>query len=181
MVKRSIDQKLRLRNFDARHGKIETGAVVKNRKGLSGVEGRKGICTGGKKKSQCSKGDQRSFRHESDDRAQKPTPKAATPSEPPMTRGRSMSKKRSIQGKSNHCAILRQPRRYYLKCTCTRPPCEYGIRPSVNSIKMKRVVRLETSVCFRMTRLMNNQIQSRKRATFTKRRERAMTRMVLQL
>ena len=34
MVKRSIDQKLRLRNFDARHGRIETGAVIKNRKGL---------------------------------------------------------------------------------------------------------------------------------------------------
>ena len=33
MVKRGKDQKLRLRNFDARHGKIETGAVVKNRKG----------------------------------------------------------------------------------------------------------------------------------------------------
>ena len=33
MVKRSLDQKLRSRNFDARNGKIETGAVVKNRKG----------------------------------------------------------------------------------------------------------------------------------------------------
>ena len=32
MVKRSIDQKLRLRNFDARQGKIETGAVVKTRR-----------------------------------------------------------------------------------------------------------------------------------------------------
>ena len=41
MVKRSIDQKLRLRNFDARHEKIETAAVVKSRKGLSGVEKRK--------------------------------------------------------------------------------------------------------------------------------------------
>ena len=28
MVKTSIHQKLRLRNFDARHGRIETGAVV---------------------------------------------------------------------------------------------------------------------------------------------------------
>ena len=36
MVKRRKDQKLRLRNFDARHGRIETRAVVKNRKGLSG-------------------------------------------------------------------------------------------------------------------------------------------------
>ena len=38
-----------------------------------------------------------------------------------------------------------------------------GIRPSANSLKMKRVVRLETSVCFRITRLMNNQIQSKKK------------------
>ena len=34
MAKRSIDQKLRLRSFDARHGRSETGAVVKNRKGI---------------------------------------------------------------------------------------------------------------------------------------------------
>ena len=31
---------------------------------------------------------------------------AATPSEPTVSRGRSVSKKRSIQGKSNHGAIL---------------------------------------------------------------------------
>ena len=34
MVKRSIDQKLRLRNFDVRHEKIEKGAVVKSHKGI---------------------------------------------------------------------------------------------------------------------------------------------------
>ena len=44
MVKRSIDQKLRLRNFDARHGRSESGAVVKSRKEIIGVEGGKGIC-----------------------------------------------------------------------------------------------------------------------------------------
>ena len=31
--KRTLDQKLRLRNFDARHGRTETGAVAKSRKG----------------------------------------------------------------------------------------------------------------------------------------------------
>ena len=31
MVKRCLDQKLRLRNFDARHGRIESGSVVKSR------------------------------------------------------------------------------------------------------------------------------------------------------
>ena len=35
MVKRSIDQKLRLRNFDARNERIESGAVVAIRRGLT--------------------------------------------------------------------------------------------------------------------------------------------------
>ena len=56
MVKRSFDQKLRLRNFDTRHGNIESGAVKKSRKGLSGVEGGKGICHQWKEKGQCSQG-----------------------------------------------------------------------------------------------------------------------------
>ena len=47
-----------------------------------------------------------------------------------------------------------------------------GIRPSANSLKMKRVVRLETSVCFRITRLMNNQTKNQRKATvYQKRRE----------
>ena len=82
MAKRSIDQKLRLRNFDARNERIETGAVAKSRQGLSGVERGKGTCY------QCS------LWHESNDRA-KPTPKAAPPSEPP-SRGRSASRKRCL-------------------------------------------------------------------------------------
>ena len=44
MVKRSTDQKLRLRNFDARNERIETGAVVPNRRGQRGVERGKGVC-----------------------------------------------------------------------------------------------------------------------------------------
>ena len=65
MVKRSIDQKLRLRNFDARNEKIETGAVVMNRMESSGIErGGKGTCYQWKEKGQRSRGDQCSFRHE---------------------------------------------------------------------------------------------------------------------
>ena len=82
MVKRSIDQKLRLRNFDARHGRIEKGAVIKNRKGIIGVEGGKGTCYQWKEKGECSQGDRCSFRHASNDCAQKPEHTAATPSEP---------------------------------------------------------------------------------------------------
>ena len=51
MVKRSTNQKLRLRNYDARHGRIESGAVVKSRKGLIGVEGEVLVTSGEKKAS----------------------------------------------------------------------------------------------------------------------------------
>ena len=158
MVKRSIDQKLlRLRNFDARNGRIETGAVVKHRKGMSGVEGGKGTCYQWKEKGQCSKGDRCSFRHESNDRVQKPDHNAASPSEP----SGSVSRKRSIRGKSNHGAILRQPCRYYLKGTCTQSPCEYW-HPPVNLTKQKRAAKPGISVCSRVIRLMNNQTKSRR-------------------
>ena len=161
MVKISIDQKLRVRNFDARHGKIETGAVVKSRKGLSGVEGGKGFCYQWKEKDQCSKGDQCSFRHARDDHAPEPTPRAAPPSEPSVTRGRSTSRKRSARGRSQTGRILRQPCRYCLKGTCTRSPCD------VNSIKLNRDAKQGTSVCSRTFRLKNNRVRSRERASKT--------------
>ena len=53
MVKRSIDQKLRLRNFDARNERIETGAVVTNCR----VNEDKENAINGKQKGQCSRGD----------------------------------------------------------------------------------------------------------------------------
>ena len=103
--------------------------MVKSRKGSSGFEGGKGSCYQWKEKDQCSQGDRCSFRHETQDRAQKPAHTAATPSEPSSSRGRSVLKKRNIRGKSNHGAILQQPYRYYLKGTCTRSSCKYWHPP----------------------------------------------------
>ena len=59
----------------------------------------------------------------------KPTPKAVTPSEPSMTRGRSVSRKRSIRGISNPDVTLRHACRSYLKGICTISPCEYWHPP----------------------------------------------------
>ena len=128
----------KIRNFDyetcdARHGRIEAGAVIKNQKGWSGVEGGKVLVIS--EKGQCSKGDQCSFRHESNDRAQEPEHNAATPSEPSMTRGRSVSRKKSIKGKSNPGIILRHPSRYYLNGTCSRSLCECWHLPECQSHK----------------------------------------------
>ena len=165
MVKRCIGQKLRLQNFDARHGRIESGAVVKSRKGIIGVEGGKGICYQWKEESQCSKEDQCSFRHETHDRALKPEHTAATPSEPAPSRGWSVSRKRSIRDKSNLGSILRQPRRYHLKGTSTWSRSEYWHPPECQLYKTETVCKAgDTSVCSRITRLKNNQVKSRKRA-----------------
>ena len=155
MVRRSLNQKLRF--FDVRHGKFVTGAVVKNRKGLIAVEGGKGQCCQWKEKDQCSKGDQCSFRHESNDREQKPIPKAATPSEPSPTRGRRMSRKRSIRGKSNPSMILRQPCKCFLEGNCTRSPCEYWHPPECHFHKLNRDVKQGMNVYSRIVRLANNQ------------------------
>ena len=92
--------------------------------------------TSGKKKCQSSQGDRCSFRHGTEDRAQKPEHTAATPSEPSMSRGRSVSKEKSIQGRSNVGAILRQQCRDYLKKVLARDRLvNIGILPSVNSSK----------------------------------------------
>ena len=52
-----------------------------------------------------------------------------------MSRGRSVSRKRSIRGKTNRGAILRQPCRYYFLGTCTRSLCEYWHPPECQFYK----------------------------------------------
>ena len=86
--------------------------------------------TSEKKKGQCSKGDPCSFRHESHDRA-KPTPKAEPPSEPQSskTRGGSVSRKRSVRGRSQSEKFYRSPWKDFLKGTCTKSPCEHWHPP----------------------------------------------------
>ena len=92
--------------------------------------GRIVICYQWKEKGKCSQGDRCSFRHETQHRAEKPEHTAATPSEPTVSRGRSVSRKREVsEAKSNHGSILRQTCRQYLKGTCTRTSCEYWHPP----------------------------------------------------
>ena len=54
-MNRRKNQKLRLQNFDARHGKIETGAVVKIRRVQRGVERGQGECCQWKARGQGSR------------------------------------------------------------------------------------------------------------------------------
>ena len=133
MVKRSICQKLRLRNFDARHGRIETGAVVTSRRGSSGIERGQGVCCQWKAKGQCSRGDKCSLRHDGDERAN-PTPKTAPLSEPPP-RGRSASRERRLRGRSPSGKTNRQLCKNFLKGTGTKLPCVYWHPPECQFYK----------------------------------------------
>ena len=74
--------------------------------------------TSGKKKASVRRDTRAVSGTESGGRAPKPTPKAASPSNPSMTRGRSASRERSVRGKDHLVSI--------------------GILPNVNSVKLNR-------------------------------------------
>ena len=64
MVKRSIEQNLRIKNFEARNGNYERNAVVKNPGTKQRGQRILGDCWQWKANGQCSKGDNCSFRHD---------------------------------------------------------------------------------------------------------------------
>ena len=68
MVKRSIEQNLRMKNFEARNGNYATNAVVKNQ-GTKQREQDSWRLLQWKANEQCSKGDNCSFRHDINKRA----------------------------------------------------------------------------------------------------------------
>ena len=69
MVKRSIEQNLRMKNFEARNGNYETSAVVKNQETKQREQRSLGDCWQWESNGQCIKGDNCSFRHDINKRA----------------------------------------------------------------------------------------------------------------
>ena len=128
MVKGRRDQKLLLRSFDARHGKIESGAVIKNRKGTSGVEV-------GKKKASVRKETVAVFWHESNGRAQKPEHTAGhTFRAILLTRSKCVEENEVSKAKVTMVPFS-DNRADYLKGTCARTPCEYWHPPECQVYK----------------------------------------------
>ena len=74
MVKRSIEQNLRMKNLEATNGNYETSAVVKNQRVKQREQRSLGDCWQWKAYGQCSKGDNCSFRHDKDERAKSTQP-----------------------------------------------------------------------------------------------------------
>ena len=116
MVKRSIEQILRIENFETRNGTYETNAVVKNQGTKQREQRTLGDCWQWKANGQRSKGDKCSFRHDMNKRA-KPTQPNPSPRSSTRQIERNASKTR---GRSPSGRMSRLPCKDYLQGTCTQ-------------------------------------------------------------
>ena len=123
MVKRSIEQNLRIENFDARNGNYERNAVVKNQGTKQRGQRVLGDCWQWEANGQCVKGDNCSFRHDMDKRG-KSSPSNPSQNSFMQQSERKPSRTRSPRGKSSSGRVFRWPCKDFLKGTCTNSFCE---------------------------------------------------------
>ena len=118
MVKRSIEQEIRNKNFEARNGNVEKNAVVKNQGTKQRVQRILEDCWQWETNGQCVKGDNCSFRHDMDKRGK------SSPSNPFLNSfmrqsERKPSRTRNPRGRSLSGGMSRWLCKDYLKGTCT--------------------------------------------------------------
>ena len=123
MVKRSIKQNLRMKNFEARKGNFETSAVVKNHRVKQREQRSLGDCWQWKANGQWSKGDNCSFRHDTNKRAKSTQPNPS-PGSSTQQSVKNASRTRSPRGRSPSGKMARLPCKDYFKGSCTTPFCE---------------------------------------------------------
>ena len=99
MVKRSIEQEIRNKNFGARHGNYERNAVVKNQGTKQRVQRILGDCWQWETNGQCSRGDNCSFRHDTNKRGKMTQPNPS-PNSFMQQSERKSSRTRSPRGRS---------------------------------------------------------------------------------
>ena len=117
MVKRIIEQNLRIKNFEARNGNYERNAVVKSQGTKQREQRTLGYCWQWKANGQCSEGENCSFRHDINKRA-KSTQLNPSPSSFMQQNERNASRTRSPRGKSPSGRMSRWPCKDFLKGTC---------------------------------------------------------------
>ena len=120
MVKRSIEQNLRKKNFEARNGNFETSAVIKNQRVKQREQRILGDCWQWETNGQCVKGNNCSFRHDINKRA-KSTPPNPFPSSFMRQNERNASRTRSPRGRSPSWKMARLPCKDNFKGTCATP------------------------------------------------------------
>ena len=123
IVKRSIEQEIRNKNFGARSGNFEKNAVVKNQGTKQRVQRILGDCWQWETNGQCVKGNNCSFRHDMNKRGKK-SPSNPSPNSFMRQSERKPSRTRSPKGKSPSGRMSRWPCKDYLRGTCSNSFCE---------------------------------------------------------
>ena len=113
VVKRSIEQDIRNKNFGARNGNFEKNAVVKNQGSKQRVQRILGDCWQWESNGQCSRGDNCSFPHDINKRG-KVTPSNPSPNSFMQQNERKSSRTRSPRGKSPSGRMSQWPCKDYL-------------------------------------------------------------------
>ena len=122
MVKRSIEQEIRNKNFGARSGNFEKNAVVKNQGTKQRGQRILGDCWQWESNGQCIKGDNCSFRHDINKRG-KSSPSNPSSNSFMRQNERKPSRTRSSRGKSPSGRMSRWPCKDYLRGTCNNSFC----------------------------------------------------------
>ena len=163
MVKRSIEQNLRIKNFEARNGNYETNAVVKNQGTKQHEQRILEDYWQWKANGQCSKGDNCNFRHDTNKRA-KPTQPNPSPRFSTRHNVRNASRTRSPRGKSR---MFRLPCKDYLEGTCTNSFCEKWHPPECLFYKSENGCRFG-EMCSYAHRQVDEQPSKRSKKMMTK-------------
>ena len=162
MVKRSIEQNLRNKNFEAANENFERNAVVKNQGTKQREQRTPGDCWQWETNGQCSEGDNCSFRHDINKRAKLTQPNPS-PSSFMQQNERNASRTRSPRGKSPSGTMSRWSCKDYFKGTCTTPFCEKFILQYACSTSRRMDADWGKSALICTDRLMNSPAQGPKR------------------
>ena len=151
MVKRSIEQDLRNRNFGARNGIYERNAVVKNQGTKLRGQRTLGDCWQWETNGQSSKGDNCSFRHDINKRA-----KMTQPSPSPI----SFMQQNERNARSPSGRMFRWLCKDYLKGTCNNSICEKWLQNAC-STRTRMVAVLVKSAHLHIVRLTHSRRNGR--------------------
>ena len=79
-------------------------------------------------------------------------------------------RKEFSESTSNHCAILRQPCRYYLKGTCTRTSCSYWHPPECQIYKSETGCKARDKCMFQQHKVDKQPKKNKERLLFTQKK-----------
>ena len=155
MVKRSIEQEIRNKNFGSRNGNYEKNAMVKNQGTKQRVQRILGDCGQWEANGQCSKGDNCSFRHDPN-KSGKMTQSNPSPTSFMRQNERKPSRTRSPRGRSPSGRTSRWPCKDYLRGLAITHFVKNGTLQNAHSSRKRVVVVLVKSAHSHIVRLMNS-------------------------